>query len=155
MITAVCIARARFATEETFKWAMQRKAGSVHFRFTATQGPHECQTWKTCPGPVASGSGKSDNSGNAAAGHGPGLCHGANASAGDPASLDLRFSPGALGDAQLPETRFRRKSSPQEKISRAPGCPPEKHHEHRFAQHPLSRIQRADVRFFWGCLRQK
>ena len=29
MITAVSIARARFATEETFKWAMQRKAFST------------------------------------------------------------------------------------------------------------------------------
>ena len=35
MITVVCIARARTATEETFKWAMQRKAlmlSSAHVR---------------------------------------------------------------------------------------------------------------------------
>ena len=33
---------------------------------------------------------------------------------------------------------------------RCPGRPPEKHHEHRFAQHPLSKIQRADVRLLGG-----
>ena len=33
--------------------------------------------------------------------------------------------------------------------------PPEKHHEHRFAQHPLSKIQRADVRLLGGYLRQE
>ena len=71
-----------------------------------------------------------------------------------PASSDLRFSPGALGDAQLPETRFRRKSPPLERISGAPDRPPEKHHEHRFAQHPLSKIQRAGVRLLGGYLRQ-
>ena len=31
-----------------------------------------------------------------------------------------------------------------------PRPPPEKHHEHRFAQHPLSKIQRADVRLLGG-----
>ena len=36
-----------------------------------------------------------------------------------------------------------------------PGRPPEKHHEHRFAQHPLSKIQRADVRLLGGYLRQE
>ena len=35
-----------------------------------------------------------------------------------------RTSAGALGDAQLPETRFCRKSPPQERISGAPGRPP-------------------------------
>ena len=75
--------------------------------------------------------------------------------AADPASSDLRFSPGALGDAQLLETRFCRKSPPQERISSAPGRPPEKHHEHRFAQHPLSKIQRADVRLLRGYLKQE
>ena len=60
------------------------------------------------------------------------------------------FLPGALGDAHLLETRFRRKSPPQERISSAPGRPPEKHHEHRFAQHPVSKIQRADVRLLGG-----
>ena len=79
----------------------------------------------------------------------------ANGRAADPASSDLRFSPGALRDAQLPETRFRRKSPPQERISGAPGRPPEKHHEHRFAQHPDSKIQRADVRLLGGYLRQE
>ena len=77
----------------------------------------------------------------AAAGHSP--SYGANGRAADPASSDLRFSPGALGYAQLPETCFRRKSPPKERISSAPGRPHEKHHEHRFAQHPLSKIQRA------------
>ena len=81
----------------------------------------------------------------AAAGHSP-----SSGRAADPASSDLRFSPGALGDAQLPETRFCGKSPPQERISSAPGRPPEKHHEHRFAQHPLSKIQRADVRLLGG-----
>ena len=84
----------------------------------------------------------------AAAGHSP-------SSAADPASSDLRFSPGALGDAQLPETRCCRKSPPQERISSAPGRPPEKHHEHRFAQHPHSKIQRANVRLLGGYLRQE
>ena len=31
-----------------------------------------------------------------------------------------------------------------------PRRPPEKHHEHRFAQHLLSKIQRADVRLLGG-----
>ena len=64
------------------------------------------------------------------------------------------FLPG-LGQAQLPETRFRRKSPRQERISSALGRPPEKHHEHRFAQHPLSKIQRGDVRLLGGYLRQE
>ena len=38
---------------------------------------------------------------------------------------------------------------------RRPRPPPEKHHEHHFAQHPVSKTQRADVRFLGGCLRQK
>ena len=38
---------------------------------------------------------------------------------------------------------------------RRPRPPPEEHHEHRFAQHPLSKIQRADIRFLGGCLRHK
>ena len=66
------------------------------------------------------------------------------------------FLPGrSLGDAQLPETCFGRKSPPQERISSAPRRPPEKHHEHRFAQHLLSKIQRADVRLLGGYLRQE
>ena len=36
-----------------------------------------------------------------------------------------------------------------------PRPPPEKHHEHRFAQHPHSKIQRADVRLLGGYLRQE
>ena len=37
-----------------------------------------------------------------------------------------------------------------------PRPPPEKHHEHRFAQHPLSKIQGgADVRLLGGYLRQE
>ena len=36
-----------------------------------------------------------------------------------------------------------------------PRRPPEKHHEHRFAQHLLSKIQRADVRLLGGYLRQE
>ena len=35
---------------------------------------------------------------------------------------------------------------------RCPKPPPEKHHEHRFAQHPLSKIQKADVRVLGGYL---
>ena len=84
-----------------------------------------------------------------------GVGYGANGRAADPASSDLRFYPGALGDAQLPETRFCRKSPPQERISGAPSRPPEKHHEHRFAQHPHSKIQRAGVRLLGGYLRQE
>ena len=52
----------------------------------------------------------------AAAGHSPSSAMGANGRAADPASSDLRFSRGALGDAHLPETRFCRKSPPQEWI---------------------------------------
>ena len=33
-------------------------------------------------------------------------------------------------------------------------APPEKHHEHRFAQHPHSKIQRADVRLWGGYLKK-
>ena len=79
----------------------------------------------------------------AAAGHSPSSAMGAAVPIGP------SFLPGALGDAQLPETRFRRKSPPQERISGAPGRPPEKHHEHR------SKIQRADVRLLGGYLRQE
>ena len=87
----------------------------------------------------------------AAAGHSPSSAMGVDGRAANPASWDLRFSPGALGHAQLPETRFCRNSPPQERISSAP----EKHHEHRFAQHPFSKIQRADVRLLGGYLRQE
>ena len=34
-------------------------------------------------------------------------------------------------------------------------APPEKHHEHCFAQHPRSKIQRADVRLLGGYLRHE
>ena len=34
-------------------------------------------------------------------------------------------------------------------------APPEKHHEHHFAQHPHSKIQRANVRLLGGYLRQE
>ena len=60
----------------------------------------------------------------AAAGHSPSSAMWANGRAADPASWDLRFSLGALGDAQLPETRFRRKCPPQDRISSAPGGSP-------------------------------
>ena len=36
-----------------------------------------------------------------------------------------------------------------------PQAAPPKHHEHRFAQHPLSKIQRADVRLLGRYLRQE
>ena len=78
----------------------------------------------------------------AAAGHSPSSAMGRTAV---PPTLLHRTSV-----SHLPETRFRRSSPPQERISSAPGRPPEKHHEHRFAQHPLSKIQRADVRLLGG-----
>ena len=90
----------------------------------------------------------------AAAGHSPSSAMGRTAV--PPTQLHrTSVSPGALGDAQLPETRFCTKSPPQERISGAPGRPSEKHHEHRFAQHPHSKIQRADVRLLGGYLRQE
>ena len=72
-------------------------------------------------------------------------CHSPSSAMGQtavpPTSLHrTAVSPRALfGDAQLPETRCRRKSPPQERISSAPG-----------AQHPLSKIQRAGVRLLGG-----
>ena len=87
----------------------------------------------------------------AAAGHSPSSAMGQTAVPPTPLHR-TSVSPRALPeDAQLPETRFRRKSPPKERISSAPaGRPPEKHHEHRFAQHPDSKIQRADVRLLGG-----
>ena len=90
----------------------------------------------------------------AAAGHSPSSARGQTAVPPTPLHR-TSVSPRALSDAQLPETRFRRKSSPKERNSSAPGRPPEKHHEHRFAQHPLSKIQRADVRLLGGYPRQE
>ena len=90
----------------------------------------------------------------AAAGHSPSSAMGQTAVPPTPLHRTSVSPPPGLGDAQLPETRFCRKSPPQERISSAPGRP-EKHHEHRFAQHPLSKIQRADVRLLGGYLRQE
>ena len=60
----------------------------------------------------------------AAAGHSPSSAMGQTAVPPTPLHRTSVSPPGALGDAQLAETRFRRKSPPQERSPSAPGRPP-------------------------------
>ena len=65
------------------------------------------------------------------------------------------FLPGRSRGRSASGDVFLQEIPPQERISSAPRRLPEKHHEHRFAQHLLSKIQRADVRLLGGYLRQE
>ena len=84
----------------------------------------------------------------AAAGHSPSSAMGQTAVPPTPlhqtsVSPQRSWGRSASGDAFLQEIPT------TGEVSSAPGRPPEKHHEHRFAQHPLSKIQRG------GYLRQE
>ena len=90
----------------------------------------------------------------AAAGHSPSSAMGQTAvpptplhrTSVSPRALRGRSASGDTFSQEIPTTR---------KDFQCPRPPPEKHHEHRFAQHPLSKIQRADVRLLGGYLRQE